>query len=82
MKTLLLVFALSMFASRAFARFMGTGGFAPYSFNAPAAAAGGGGMVAWNGDAIGANCRTEIQGRSGRVSHCDPQSPATPNKIK
>ena len=82
MKTLLLGFALSIFASHAFAQFTGAGGFAPYSFNAPAAAAGSGRMDAWNGHAIGANCRTEIQGRSGPVSHCDPQSPATPNKNK
>ena len=71
-KTLLLASTLTLFATSAFAQFLGPGGFAPYTFNAPAAAAGGRGVdTRTNDDA--AHCRTEMRGRSGAVYQCDPQ---------
>jgi hypothetical protein len=80
-RTLLLALAFSMFASLASAQFTGAGGFAPLTFNAPAAAASAGSRRtdAWSSDAPAANCRTEIRGRSGPVSQCDPPPPAKAN---
>ena len=69
-----------LFASSAFAQFMGAGGFAPYSFNAPAAAAGSRGVDTQNSDASAAHCKTEMRGRSGAVYQCNPPPSQTPNK--
>jgi hypothetical protein len=76
----LLASALSVFASAAFAQFLGPGGFAPYTFNAPAAAAGGRGVDTRVDDDIAGHCKTEMHGRSGAVYQCGPQPTQTPNK--
>jgi hypothetical protein len=69
-----------LIASSAFAQFLGPGGFAPYSFNAPAAAAGSRGVDTRTGGDDAAHCRTEMRGRSGAVYQCNPEPAPTPNK--
>jgi hypothetical protein len=69
-----------MCASVAFAQFFGPGGFAPYTFNAPAAAAGSRGVDTRTNDDVAAHCKTEMRGRGGAVYQCNPQPAETPNK--
>jgi hypothetical protein len=80
-KTILLGSGLFLFASSAFAQFSGAGGFAPYSFNVPAAAASSRAVDSrTNNDDIAAHCRTEMRGRSGAVYQCNPPPAGAANK--
>ena len=78
-RTIVLASALSMFASAAFAQYGTPGGFAPYTFDAPAAGASLRGNNG-NGEDDGGRCYLESRGRGGVQRQCEDQPSVPPKK--
>jgi len=79
-RTILLASAFSMIASAALAQYGASGGFGPYTFNAPAAAAAGAAANAESDEDKRARCILQSHGRSGQEYLCPNQPSLAPTK--